>query len=87
MTCMKWNVPKIFEDMGGADDLHAKLKAAGYDVQVRAVRQWLRRDNIPSDWIARILCVVGHNAALDAKVVPLGWIGKAMTPTELEDIF
>lgn len=52
---MQWDVPKIIQDNGGAMDLAASLNAAGYDVSVRAVRQWLRRDNIPSDWIAKII--------------------------------
>jgi hypothetical protein len=55
----KWNVAKIIDAHGGANDLHAKLKAEGYHLHLNAVRQWRRRDNIPERWLAAIFVMGG----------------------------
>ena len=79
---MDWDVNKIFEDHGGANDLCARLVAGGHDVNVRAVRQWHRRQNIPPVWLARILKMgeFNHDYMLTA------WIAES-SELQMEDIF
>ena len=74
---MRWDVKKIIEDHGGAIGLASTLQSEGRNVSVKAVRQWLRRDNIPPNWMATILAINGHN--------PKDWI--AEDEPEVEDIF
>lgn len=81
---MRWNVDKIFEEFGGANDMCAALVADGHDINVRAVRQWKRRGNIPPDWIAALLALRGQD--------PCGWLqhpkpAAADASPEMEDIF
>lgn len=54
----KWNLPLILQETGGPVDLHAKLTAAGHDIQLASVRAWFRRGQIPADWIATIISAV-----------------------------
>lgn len=67
----KWNTSKIMADCGGPVDLHAKLKAAGHDIGLPAVRAWGRRNSIPGEWIPTIATLTGAD--------PRSWI--------LRDIF
>ena len=66
-----WNTHKILEDNGGAASLHTKLKNRGHDITLHSVQAWVRRGNIPRDWLAVILAMNGEN--------PREWIN--------EDIF
>lgn len=61
-----WNTHKILADCGGPVDLHAKLKAAGHDIGLPAVRAWGRRGNIPGSWIPAIVKTTGKD--------PRAWI-------------
>lgn len=57
MVRVSWNIPKIFEDLGGPTNVHARLALAELDgvPSVDAVRAWRRRGSIPSEWIAALV--------------------------------
>lgn len=56
---------ELFDELGGAEEIVDKIKAAGYKPPpVMTVRGWAYRKSIPSKWLPVVLMV-----ALDERII------------------
>lgn len=56
----KLDVKAVISRFGGRSTLWRKLAAAGHKINVRALDQWVARENIPTVWIIRLLELAGN---------------------------
>lgn len=83
MKTVSWDVERLIEDCGGVKRLHELLSAddgprpPGVEKAptLGAVRAWVRRGAVPSDWLAVLLCITVYNVntylvQTDAKPLP-----------------